>query len=62
MAGLGAEALVEARLADPPDLFEGTVRRATRIENAMDEIRTRMGRDAIARGRGNGWSDEVEED
>ncbi len=62
LVGVGAESLVEARLADPPDLFEGTVRRATRIEKAMDEIREKMGRDAIARGRGNGWSDEVEED
>jgi len=62
LVGVGAESLVEARLADPPDLFEGTIRRATRIEHAMDEIREKMGRGAIARGRGNGWSDEVEED
>jgi DNA polymerase-4 len=62
LVGVGAEALANSRLADPPDLFEGTIRRATRVENAMEEIRAKMGRGAIARGRGNGWSDEVEEE
>jgi DNA polymerase-4 len=62
LVGIGAEALADSRLADPPDLFEGTIRRATRVENAMEEIRAKMGRGAIARGRGNGWSDAVEED
>jgi DNA polymerase-4 len=62
LVGVGAEALANSRLADPPDLFEGTIRRATRVENAMEEIRAKMGRGAIARGRGNGWSDEVEQD
>jgi DNA polymerase-4 len=62
LVGIGAEALADSRLADPPDLFEGTIRRATRVEDAMEEIRAKMGRGASARGRGNGWSDAVEED
>jgi DNA polymerase-4 len=62
LVGVGAESLADARLADPPDLFEGAVRRVARIEKAMDEIRAKMGSGAIARARGNGWSDEVEED
>ncbi len=62
LIGVGAESLTEARLADPPDLFEGAVRRETRIENAMDAIRAKLGGEAIARGRGSGWSDEVEEE
>jgi DNA polymerase-4 len=62
LVGVGGESLAEARLADPPDLFEGTIRHAARIENAMDEIRTKMGSGAIARGMGSGWSDEVEDD
>jgi DNA polymerase IV len=61
LIGVGAENLAAAHLADPPDLFEGSVRHAARIEGAMDAIRTRLGRGAIARGRGNGWSDETEE-
>ena len=30
--------------------------------DAMEEIRAKMGRGAITRGRGNGWSEEPEED
>jgi DNA polymerase IV len=62
LIGVGAENLAEARLADPPDLFEGSPRHAARIEGAMDAIRAKLGRGAIARGLGNGWSDEAEED
>jgi len=66
LIGIGAESLTEARLADPPDLFEGAVRRDTRIENAVEAIRARLGGDAIARGRANGrgtgWSEEVEKE
>jgi DNA polymerase IV len=61
LVGIGAENLAEGRLADPPDLFAGAPRRASRIEGAMEAIRAQLGGDAIARGRGNGWSDEVAE-
>jgi DNA polymerase-4 len=50
LVGVGAERLIEARLADPPDLFEGTRHRAARVEDAMATIRAKLGRDAIARG------------
>jgi DNA polymerase-4 len=50
LVGIGAERLAEARLADPPDLFDRTRDRAGRAEDAMAAIRTKLGRDAIARG------------
>jgi DNA polymerase IV len=62
LVGVGAEGLVEARLADPPDLFEGSVPRTARIEEAMSLIRAKHGKGAIALGRGNGAVDEAEED
>jgi DNA polymerase-4 len=61
LIGVGAESLAAARLADPPDLFEGATRHQARVEGAMDAIRAKLGSGAIARGRGNGWSDEEEE-
>jgi DNA polymerase-4 len=61
LIGVGAESLAAARLADPPDLFEGATRHQARVEGAMDAIRAKLGSGAIARGRGSGWSDEEEE-
>src|SRR5258707_6360142 len=38
LVGVGAEALADSGPADPPDLFEGTVRHAKRTAKAVDEI------------------------
>jgi DNA polymerase-4 len=52
LVGIGAERLAEARLADPPDLFDDRPVREARIEETIAAIRTRMGPAAIARGPG----------
>jgi DNA polymerase IV len=50
LVGIGAERLAEARLADPPDLFDREGRHAARVEDAIATIRAKLGRGAIARG------------
>jgi DNA polymerase-4 len=58
LVGIGAESLAEGRLADPPDLFAGVMRRARRIETAMGTIGAGPGGDA----RGSVWSDDTEKE
>jgi DNA polymerase-4 len=50
LIGVGAQPLVAAALADPPDLFDRGRERVQRLESAMEDIRARMGRSAIGRG------------
>ena len=52
LIGVGTTGLVPADAADAPDLLdqEGIHRR--RVENAIDAVRAKLGRDAIAKGRG----------
>ena len=43
LVGIGAECLAEGRLADPPDLFAGAMRRARRIDTATSAFGTDLG-------------------
>ncbi|MHA1536960.1 MAG: DNA polymerase IV [Alphaproteobacteria bacterium] len=52
LIGIGVSGLGDADRADPPDLLDpGAARRAT-IERTIDELRARLGEDAIGKGRG----------
>ena len=52
LIGIGAGALVPEDDADVPDLVDGDKQRWARVEKAMDEVRGRFGKPAIAKGRG----------
>ena len=52
LIGVGADMLDGAEAADAPDLFQPEDARARRVEAAIDEVRARQGRGAIAKGRG----------
>jgi len=52
LIGVGADALVEDLAADPPTLFDRELDRPRRIEHAMNQIRTRLGDEAVRLGRG----------
>ncbi|MDP6573265.1 MAG: DNA polymerase IV [Rhodospirillales bacterium] len=52
LIGIGAGTLVPEDDADPPDLVDGDKERWARLEKAMDEVRGRFGKPAIAKGRG----------
>ncbi len=54
LLGVGAAGLEDCRLADPPDLADPGARRRARAELAVDRVREKLGRDAIAKGRGFG--------
>ncbi len=54
LIGIGALHLSPAEAADGPDLIDGDRARWTRLELAMDSLRGRYGRPAIAKGRA--WS------
>lgn len=51
LIGVGVEDLCDAALADPPDLFADGTRRRAGVEKAMDAVRAKFGRAAIAKGR-----------
>lgn len=51
LIGVGCTDLVEGRLADPPDLLDPAPARRRAVEEAMDEMRRKLGPDAIAKGR-----------
>jgi len=51
LIGVGADALVEGRIADPPTLFDREIDRPRRLEHAMDQLRERLGEGSIQRGR-----------
>ncbi len=52
LIGVGAESLVEGRLADPPSLLEPDRLRRARVEQAIDSVRAKLGDTAIRKGRG----------
>jgi DNA polymerase-4 len=52
LIGVGADSLVDARLADPPSLLEPERLRQAKVEKAMDAVRAKLGHTAIVKGRG----------
>jgi DNA polymerase-4 len=52
LLGVGAGKLGPESDADPPDLLDPGKSRRVGVERAMDRLRTKFGRDAIAKGRG----------
>jgi DNA polymerase-4 len=51
LIGVGAEHLSDRSAADPPTLFDRELDRPKRIEHALDQIRGRLGEDAVQFGR-----------
>ena len=51
LIGVGADALVSAETADLPTLFDQEDGKPRRLEQAMDDIRDRLGNDAVRLGR-----------
>ena len=51
LIGVGADALVSAETADLPTLFDQEDGKSRRLEQAMDDIRDRLGKDAVRLGR-----------
>jgi len=51
LIGIGVAQLVEAELADPPDLADPDKSRRKAAEQAMDDLRDKFGKDAIKKGR-----------
>ncbi|HEV2186306.1 MAG TPA: DNA polymerase IV, partial [Stellaceae bacterium] len=51
LIGVGADALVSAETADLPTLFDQEDGKPRRLEQAMDDIRERLGKDAVRLGR-----------
>ncbi len=54
LIGVGASDLTDGAFADPPDLLDPDRARRARIEAAMDQVREKLGRDAVVKGRGFG--------
>jgi DNA polymerase-4 len=52
LIGVGGADLSDAAEADPPDLFDPQADKRKRVEQAMDAVRAKLGKDAIAKGRG----------
>jgi DNA polymerase IV len=52
LIGVGADALVDSRAADPPTLFDGELGGPRRLEHAIDQIRDRLGDGSVQFGRG----------
>jgi DNA polymerase-4 len=52
LIGVGADDLVEGKAADPPDLFDERRERRAVVDRAMDDLRARLGPEAIRFGRG----------
>ncbi len=52
LIGIGVSTLKPASEADPPDLADPDADQRKRVEHVIDDVRDRLGRDAIARGRG----------
>jgi len=52
LIGVGGGDLADAGEADPPDLFDPESNRRRKVEQAMDAVREKLGRDAISKGRG----------
>ncbi len=52
LIGVGADALVDGGTADLPTLFGRTLDRPRRVEQAVDDIRARLGAGSVGLGRG----------
>lgn len=52
LIGVGLSNLSDGREADPPDLADPDAAHRKRIEQVMDEVRGKLGSDAITKGRG----------
>jgi DNA polymerase IV len=52
LIGVGADALADSHAADPPTLFEGELDGPRRLEQAIDQIRGRLGDGSVQFGRG----------
>jgi DNA polymerase-4 len=52
LIGIGVATLKPANEADPPDLADPDADQRKRVEHVIDDVRERLGHDAIARGRG----------
>jgi len=52
LIGVGGADLSDAATADPPDLFDPEANKRRKVEQAMDEVRAKLGKDAITKGRG----------
>jgi len=52
LIGVGCDDLVDGALADPPDLVDPARDRAARVERAIDQVREKLGKDAIGKGLG----------
>ena len=51
LIGVGAEALCDAAAAAQPDLLDPGAKRRAKVEGAIDELRSKLGKDAIIKGR-----------
>ncbi len=51
LIGIGLSDLVDAALADPPDLLDPKRERRAEIEKVMDKVRNKLGEEAIKKGR-----------
>lgn len=52
LIGVGLSNFTDPREADPPDLADPDAAHRKRIEQVMDEVRGKLGKDAITKGRG----------
>jgi DNA polymerase-4 len=51
LIGIGGDGMVPGALADPPDLFDEKRPARRRLETSLDELRFRLGTEAVRRGR-----------
>ena len=51
LIGVGVSGLAPADLADPPDLADAASEQRKDVEQVMDQLRDKFGRDAISKGR-----------
>jgi len=62
LIGIGTDDVVPGAQADPPDLLNERRQRQQAVERAIDEVRDRLGRDAIKLGRATRAKGRVRED
>lgn len=51
LIGIGVSDLSDAAFADAPDLLDPERERSARVEHAMDQVRAKLGRNAVVKGR-----------
>ncbi len=51
LIGVGVSGLCSSMEADPPDLADPNLQKRQRIERAIDDVRAKLGRDVIGKGR-----------